>query len=715
MKSPIVLHPGMGDAVLNHLRQFGDLPNSGILAGQAVDSAITDLFGKGGGVYNDLDIFKNAPDTRRKNKDQWATRTTARSDLDIVTKHGYSEMMQVLELTRTYTIKSVSRKDMLNVVHCSMADGFLRRRLSAHQVIAGFDINCTRVAVDLATGQLAWDKHYEQFLQSRQLRISMMHTPWHTFLRLAKKAKELPGVYVDFDAAAEACVAVANSGFLDRMLDDRAVSLLFGKKHLEQAEATRSDWAPYFSLQEKPMVQLERGSWEFEAESEGSTLSGKRAELWQLAPRGQLNPTLQSRCDKLEVGVLFFAPKVIDEARRKKSAHTFKKLGDLVADRVRQIEKPHLDYVNACALHFGTDYVAGQALPAVADKVTAWLSKHGRFKKHLLGLSLDEQHARIQEISALAREYGKLHYEGDAEHALGVMETQAMTGDMQSREAILALLDKDRTEALQDLGATPLALPVKLPAVFADFTVTELLTGFELKREGRVMKHCVGGYSQAIRSGHSRILSIKYKDHTKSPHCSTMELCGSFKKDNYAEMNLRIGQNRTVLNKEPSPENKQLAEFLLGYLKVSDALATGTLPALTAKAETEHRSYVELESRLEMESARLQQQLDDVRKTLRNSRKEKETAEANVALFRTLTNVSDAAWINELALLAAPAAASETVEAVAAVEFDEYAEFRTPAAAAPATSRFWVTFPRLAELYDRLFGGPKMEQEAGTA
>jgi hypothetical protein len=626
MKTDIKLNPGMGTAIVEHLRQFGELPQSGILAGQAVDSAITDLFGKGGGVYNDLDIFRNAPASVRKNAEHWATSTAARQELELKVRDGYGAMEQVMELVRTYSIKSVVRQDMLNTVHCTMGNGFMARMLTAHHVISGFDLNCTRVAVDLATGQLAWDRHYEEFLRSRQLRIAMMHTPWHTFLRLAKKAEELPGVYVDFEAAAQACIAVANSNVLGLLEDHKAVGLLFGKKHLEQAEATRHAWTPYFTLEEQPMVQLARGGWELEADADGCALSGKRADLWTLTPTTENPRELQQRCDRLKKGVLFFAQKLVDESRRTKAQATFDKLGTLVAHRNATAAKPGEDFVLKCALDFQTDYVAGQAEPAVSDKVHHWLAKHSLFKAHLYGLSLGEQHARIQEIAQLSREYGKLHYEGDTEQALGVLELQAMRADLDSREAMLALLDADRKQALTPFDIKPLPLPARLPAQFEGFTVTEMLKPLDLSREGREMHHCVGGYSHAVGTHKSRILSIKYRGQRNSKHCSTVELYGKFKKDSYAEMAIKIAQNRTVSNKDPSEENKRFVRFLCDYLAVVDELATASVVQLAADA-TQQASALQSEvANKERDVVWLQSQLTAARNEAKQLAKDEEQA-----------------------------------------------------------------------------------------
>jgi hypothetical protein len=587
MKNAITLHRAMGAQIVSHLSQFGDLPSQGILAGQAVDSAITDLFGHGGGVYNDLDIFRNVPGGLRQGSRNFATKTAGRASLALSEPSDYSGMLLTLQLVQSYQIKSVSRKGMLNFVNCSMDADAGTRQLTTNHVLSGFDLNCTRVGVDLSTGELTWDKHYEEFLRSRQLRIAMMHTPWHTFLRLAKKSEELPNVYVDLAAAAEACVGVASSTALMELKSTHNVSMLFGERQKEQADATRSIWTPYFELETKELYQSNGGSWREDAPLPSDEGEHKQVTLYGLSPRGALSEPLQTRCDKLGASVVFFAQKVIDEGRRAKPGSAYAKLDALTERRKAVATKPDTDYVLLCAKMFGTDYVQGQALPEVGDKLASWLSKHKGFMRPLLGLSLAQQHQIMQDVVQLSREYGEQHYNGDHQAALGVLELQASGSDLLSKERMLAILDADYVINGVPFEVKPLPLPKVLPARFKNFVVKELLNGNSLRQEGRDMHHCVGGYSSQIRNNQSRIVSIKHRDDVNSRQCSTIEFRGQFFKEKFSEMNIRIGQNRTLQNKDPSVINQELAKYLNNYLAVAELVEEGDVQLLAEEARIE--------------------------------------------------------------------------------------------------------------------------------
>jgi hypothetical protein len=576
MKS-IQLHPSMGEAIVHHLRQFGDIPNRGILAGQAVDSAITDLFGNGGGVYNDIDIFRNVPGGYRKGYQHWASGTAQRSNVDMVRVRHYEGMALVMDLVATYAIKSVSRQGMLNFVNCHMLSGHLNERLTASAVIASFDLNCTRVAIDLATNTLVWDRHYEEFLRSRQLQIAVLHTPWHTFLRLAKKAEELPNVFVNYEAAAQACVALGNSESLGQLVTGREVSLAFGQKHMELAERTRDRWEPYFTLEDHTKY---RGKYSWH-DAKDSTLDPGEilqvAKLWRMTPRGALDAAVQARCDKLGSGILLFAPKVIEEVRRVKAPAAVAKLDAVVAHRRKTATQPDLDFVLRYAELFGTDYVQGQALPSVADKVADWLEKHRGFTKHVTGMSLAQQYALVQTTTEIAREFGNTHLAGDTQAALGIMEVEAKAPDFESKERMLAVLTRAYQRDHQVFEIEALPLPTNIPQKFAEFSVEELLNTTALRKEGREMHHCVGGYAHAVKSGRSRILSIRYKGKRIAPHCSTVELRGNFFEPDQKKAELWVAQNYTFGNKPTSLENQEFVEFLLDYLEAQRLVRTSML------------------------------------------------------------------------------------------------------------------------------------------
>ena len=577
MKSSIVLNANMGTAVVNHLRQFADLPADGILAGQAVDSAITDLFGAGGGIYNDIDVFRREAEPFANRTRRSANALTKRFELTTASAGSYGNMNVLLEAVQTYGINSVSRQGMLNTVNCDVT--WPARTLSAERVIGGFDINCTRVAVDLATKQLVWDRNYEEFVRSRQLKVTMMHTPWHTFLRLAKKAEELPGVYVDYEVAAEACVAVASSEWLDMMLRMKGVSMSFGQKHQELAERLKTVWTPYFNFEKQRLYLGRNNKWS--PEQEQGTPDGKTIDLCRLVPRGGLDVKLQERCNRMGSGILFFAPRVVEASRRKVAAAAYHKLNAIVAqepryaetdiDLPRAVNRPtELSFVEIHADLFETEYVQGQALPTMATKVAEWVRQHHGLARGLIGLTLGEQYTRMNSITEVCRKFGKKYFDGDTKAGFGVLENHRDAQVFASEDAMEQVLTQYYLANNAPFEVKPLPLPLVTPTRFAGFHVRELLSAHELRAEGTTMGHCVGGYSDSVRHNESRILAIRYKNERKTKNCSTVELRGDF---DVVAPALTVSQNYSVSNTTPSEQNRAFLDYVLSYLRLADVVA----------------------------------------------------------------------------------------------------------------------------------------------
>lgn len=239
------LHPSLGSEVLAHLRRMAELPLSGVVAGQAVASAIDDLWGPGGGVYNDIDVFiPVVPGSMRGTK---AAEPPTRFTPRYVETADYGAMQRFLRSVGTYQLETTVRRELVNRVYISLA-GELRMADHGLRVISSFDLNCCRVAVDIRSGRLTWDHHYEAYLRTRQLRIVTVHTPAHTFLRLLKKRQELPGVSVDLEAAAQICFVTEDAVLRPELRARGAASYVFGEKYRSLAAALEPQWSPYYEL-----------------------------------------------------------------------------------------------------------------------------------------------------------------------------------------------------------------------------------------------------------------------------------------------------------------------------------------------------------------------------------------------------------------------------------------------------------------------------------
>lgn len=288
MSSVISLRPEMGETILAHLGKLAKLPKFGVVAGQAVASAIEDLWGAGGGVYNDLDVF--IPSTGKFTKPGSKANTMpTRGEAKSTTHTGYGGSVQRhLELVQTYRIEEVRYAGLINRVYFRLPDVQDRRADDhAQRVISGFDINAVRVGIDLRTRKLVWDAHYEQFLANRELRIAACYTPAHTLVRLLKKAQELPDVTVDVETAARITAMLQTESLYRTLNSAKLVSYLFGDKFTRLAMSHESQWQAYYQLDDAWFHQATAtGGWR-PGSGDETSLDAKL--LRRMTPRGELD------------------------------------------------------------------------------------------------------------------------------------------------------------------------------------------------------------------------------------------------------------------------------------------------------------------------------------------------------------------------------------------------------------------------------------------
>lgn len=86
--------------------------------------------------------------------------------------------------------------------------------------------------------------------------------------------------------------------------------------------------------------------------------------------------------------------------------------------------------------------------------------------------------------------------------------------------------------------------------LWIDTKVVHLNTSHKLRQEGCRMRHCVGGYTYRVKYSYSLIFSLIYKNDK-----STLEFQ---KKDGMIE----IKQHKSIMNGEPIPELKTIAEII---------------------------------------------------------------------------------------------------------------------------------------------------------
>jgi hypothetical protein len=532
----------------------------GCIAGQAVSSAVQDLFfGGRGGVYNDVDCFAPA-DGHHFDFTQGRNRVMTVQMAEVVGEIDYEQISA--RVVPRYRVLSSSRMEKLNLVQI---DEYARNKsidLTA-SIIRSFDFNCVQIGIDLCERKLVWTPAFERFLASRQIEVESTHTPAHTAIRLAKKMRELKDVYVD---------------------QDRVFRTLAGAvMRLKVAEAHTARGKTQNDAMVESLARLGAG----DPRSERGTLYGQRRFGKLFAQKARDNEaTLSpyfSLCEEGESGRVFsLEPKRLpDESFLRLTSRRH------VAEYARLaavFQRPHKPEVRARGaallrvdpvslepltghVHIWPAHPSSLVIEMAHEKVSmkemdrflAVCDRHrGLMSRVQMRASLAEQVGVVQVVQKLASQHGQWVY--------GLIEARA---DVYGHpfDGFEAYLHEQIDLAREDM-LKPLIHRRLRQSVYDGVAVKELVTRAECFQEGEDLHHCIGGYAGALSYGKTVLLSLRSSEKLASMWSS-------------AEISLD-DLSRPVIRQHYGPCNSPACELNQSVLKqvVAD-LVVGELVART--------------------------------------------------------------------------------------------------------------------------------------
>ncbi|WP_042857926.1 PcfJ domain-containing protein [Dickeya sp. NCPPB 3274] len=532
------LNPAMGVAIIDHLQALGTLPDSGYLAGQAVSSALFDLYaddGEGLVIYNDLDVFYQASiaDIEEARGANRTLDTVGFQDCRIHQDYAHLQF----SVTKSYDIVRSYREDLVNKVayehlYCLGFDSPLQTLLK------GFDINCTQVGVDLATGQLGWIPAFADFVRSRQLLISNVQTPHHTALRWFKKRHELPGAYGHNEAAMELVSLMSYAKGLDgvqRRIERSNIRWRFGEKNAELYLKFQHELAGYFDL-----VREDSGFYFLDAKHQPDQVLINQAKRY---------PTRA-------------IPQMFNELRAyRKAAKTA---------RVTQIymqnspgEKGSVGLQLASLYHLSDAYLTGNVDMGKLAEAQSFVRGHPLLVPSFWGLSAESHIEETAAWKALERRYGRWIH--------GYVELKIMRSRGYENMSAYEWEVYIKEEHLKHIHPEALLIDrTRIELTSGNYHCRELLTRAELFEEGETLHHCVGGYAGEVQDGRSRIFSIR---HPNKQLWSTLE---AYRYSDEVGSEWFIKQHFSFCNGSPHEDTKQMEDRLVKLLNAPVTMSNQT-------------------------------------------------------------------------------------------------------------------------------------------
>lgn len=533
MTKKITLGNHLVPEILAHLKKLTPLPAAGILAGQALSSAILDLYGNGGGVYNDIDIFVPATEEKLTHlkSDEFMKSEALRLGLPLAQLDDYR--MLTLSEGRTVQIAGAEQDGLINYVWCDTSQW----ELLPGALVYGFDLNAVEVALDLQYGELTWTPAFEHFINNRELEVTSLSTPERTLLRYLKKREEMPTLFGQDDLVKRMVATwmasdYVNHGAMALTTKTRALAQHFASKLSDLFELPENLEAPYLDIREDWRIDatLDEGLSTFVSDFvDVGGLTRIMPMYWYTSQRAQAEDAKSFATDLVE----FFA------------------------DRKNHEDGSWENVIHMNAAIMGATYASGVRSTTHRDTILRVLEKHENLHGALQGLTLNEQYLCVLDLAKRAKA-------GAGQLVYGYVETMATPVDMWNqhhRDQFFRQLSREQT------GIT-LCKPVFSTYEQDGWVIRELNTASGLRAEGIIMQHCVGGYAHKVKSGQSRVLSIRHVENGK--WASTVEIEGKAAPGE----RISIAQHRSYHNAEPAQQTKDILE---AYLKAQTKVIGCTL------------------------------------------------------------------------------------------------------------------------------------------
>jgi hypothetical protein len=504
--------------VLEILDNHGDMSKVGqnFVAGGSVANTLFYLIHGGKLVINDIDVYKQVPISKHDENGQvsqvknpwYPTTYTNEEGLEIVDDH-YGRVF-VSETGARMRVSKHSRDGIFNNIEYIYEDGRSKLKIKSKElvILEGFDLNNCKAGLDMVNSKIIYTPEFVEFLETKQMKVINPCAPLQTTIRIYKKMKELD-VYCDVEHEIR-FLTIAS-----KHLNNTQITKVIGPETKQKYDKIKDFVEQYFVLREpknseeipynlreiyykdnvrNPKVQI----WLYDAvmdfniiEHVGSINNLKR--VWELLY------TFKKKSEQDKINKIFY--KNFFLGNMEEDQWSYKKLEDS-----SYVEVPYYN-----SNRFTHMMILTKKKYHKCDFDIKHVDVIDKFTKEHYGVqyilkdceTIREQYNMVKFIKSLANKEG--------EWVIGSLENidwykyknESFQPTKISKEFILKVIEDDKIA-----GSVELVKKVNLSKFNHKGCVKELNTTIELRQEGKRMGHCVGGYSNSIKSGESHIFHI---------------------------------------------------------------------------------------------------------------------------------------------------------------------------------------------------------------
>ena len=509
--------------VLEILDSRGDMSKVGqnFVAGGSVANTLFYLLHGGNLVINDIDVYKQVPIPKHNENSQvsqiknlwYPTTYTNQEGLEIL-DDNYGRVF-VSETGARMRINKHSRDGIFNNIEYIYEDGYMSHKTKQKElvIIEGFDLNNCKAGLDMVNSKIIYTPEFVEFLQTKQMKVVNPCAPIQTTIRIYKKMKEL-GVYCDLEHEMRFLTVASkhlHSGQMTKVVGPETKQKYdkikdFVEQYFVLREPKNSGEIPY-NLKDiyyknnvrNPEVQI----WVYDAvldfdiiENVGSINNFKR--VWELLYTFK-KKSEQDKINKIFYKNIFLGDMTEDQWTRR----------EYLLNEKNQYDDKYIDLPYYNSNRFTYMMILTKKNYHKCDFDIKHVDFIDRFTKEHYGVqsllknceTIREQYNIVKFIKALASKEGDWLI-GSLENINWSKYKENWDGKL-TKDFISKVVEDEKMA-----GSVELVKKFNLSNFNYKSCVKELNTTIDLRQEGKKMGHCVGGYSNSIKSGDSRIFHI---------------------------------------------------------------------------------------------------------------------------------------------------------------------------------------------------------------
>jgi hypothetical protein len=498
------------------------------IAGGSVSNILISMIHGGKPVINDIDVYKEvkeggqSPMSLMAKKHEWYPATYVNEDGLEMVDDSYGRIFVAENGAKMRVVRHL-RKNIFNIIEF-LYDGTRNRMYNGGKtrdmvILEGFDLNCCKAGIDVKNGKIIYTSEFVDYLETKQLRIVTPCAPIQTTIRLYNKMRDLD-CFCDVEHEMRFLTAASKhirSGQMVKYIGPETHTKYlktkeFVDKYFKLREPANSEEIPH-SLKETYYIGNKRNPdvniWLFEAVMDFNIIDEAHSinnfkRIWELLYTYKRGSD-QDKIHKIYYKNFYLGKKGEDQWE----SSIYKGKDELTGEPIYEtIPYYHSNRYTYAMILSKKDYYKCDFSIKHVDYIDNFAREHHGMRMFLKDCkNVKEQYELIKFIKSLAKKEGDWII-GSLETSDRYMvttrdeENKLLMNDI-SKETILKLIEKFKRDNIQELT-------VKLDLSNFEYKncVRELTTTLQLKDEGSRMGHCVGGYSDSIKRGDSRIFHI---------------------------------------------------------------------------------------------------------------------------------------------------------------------------------------------------------------